>query len=118
MDMNEIEFELDKVALGLRIRNRRKELGLSLDDLSYVTDRSVAHLNKIEIGAKGMSLDVLLPLAIALRMDLNTLLDFHPEEYMQDESIDYMLFQLPEPYQVYLKSMFLKAIKELPVQDN
>ena len=58
-----------------RLRSLRTTLGLSLDELSKRTNVSASAISRIETGHRTISLDVLVPLARALQVDLDALLD-------------------------------------------
>jgi DNA-binding XRE family transcriptional regulator/quercetin dioxygenase-like cupin family protein len=57
-----------------RLRSLRNTLGLSLDDLAERANLSPSTISRIETGKRAISLDVLLPLAGALQVDLDALL--------------------------------------------
>ena len=57
-----------------RLRGLRTAQGLSLDDLAARSHLSPSTISRIETGKRAISLDVLLPLARALRTDVETLL--------------------------------------------
>lgn len=59
--------------IGARLRNRRKGLGLSLEDLSRLSGSTVPTLSHIERGTRDVKLSTLVSLATALRMDLSSL---------------------------------------------
>lgn len=63
-----------------RLRSLRATLGLSLDDVAARTHLSPSTVSRIETGKRSISLDVLLPLAAALQVDLDVLLDVHSDE--------------------------------------
>ena len=63
-----------------RLRSLRHTLGLSLDQLAERTDLSASTISRIETGHRAISLDVLLPLARALQVHLDALLDVHNED--------------------------------------
>lgn len=63
-----------------RLRSLRNTLGLSLDDLSARTNLSPSTISRIETGKRTISLDVLLPLAKALQVDLDALLDVRSDD--------------------------------------
>jgi transcriptional regulator with XRE-family HTH domain len=63
-----------------RLRSLRATLGLSLDDLAARTNLSPSTISRIETGKRTISLDVLLPLAAALQVDLDVLLDVSPDD--------------------------------------
>ncbi|HTT89955.1 MAG TPA: helix-turn-helix domain-containing protein [Acidimicrobiales bacterium] len=58
-----------------RLRSLRHTLGLSLDELATRTNLSPSTISRVETGKRTISLDVLLPLAKALQVDLDALLD-------------------------------------------
>lgn len=63
-----------------RLRSLRTTLGLSLDELSARTNLSPSTISRIETGKRTISLDVLLPLARALQVDLDALLDVRTDD--------------------------------------
>jgi transcriptional regulator with XRE-family HTH domain len=70
MEPNEIER-----AVRTRLRSLRNTLGLSLDELAARAQLSPSTISRVETGKRTISLDVLLPLASALQVDLDALLD-------------------------------------------
>ena len=58
-----------------RLRSLRNTLGLSLDELAARANLSASTISRVETGKRTISLDVLLPLAGALQVDLDALLD-------------------------------------------
>jgi quercetin dioxygenase-like cupin family protein len=58
-----------------RLRSLRTTLGLSLDELAARTNLSASTISRVETGKRTISLDILLPLAAALQVDLDELLD-------------------------------------------
>jgi transcriptional regulator with XRE-family HTH domain len=58
-----------------RLRSLRQTLGLSLDELAARANLSPSTISRVETGKRTISLDVLLPLARALHVDLDELLD-------------------------------------------
>src|SRR3954466_6463113 len=63
-----------------RLRSLRQTLGLSLDDLAARTNLSPSTISRVETGKRTISLDVLLPLAAALQVDLDELLDVRADD--------------------------------------
>lgn len=63
-----------------RLRSLRHTLGLSLEELSARTNLSPSTISRVETGKRTISLDVLLPLAAALQIDLDALLDVHSDD--------------------------------------
>jgi DNA-binding XRE family transcriptional regulator/quercetin dioxygenase-like cupin family protein len=71
--------EIEQVA-RTRLRSLRNTLGLSLDELAARTNLSPSTISRIETGKRTISLDILLPLATALQVDLDALLDVHSDD--------------------------------------
>jgi transcriptional regulator with XRE-family HTH domain len=82
-----------------RLRGFRHTLGLSLDELATRTNLSPSTISRVETGKRTLSLDVLLPLATALQVDLNALFDvpsdddvvIRPTPTSSDERTTWML---------------------------
>jgi transcriptional regulator with XRE-family HTH domain len=68
-ELNEIEQ-----LVRARLRSLRNTLGLSLDELAARTNLSPSTISRVETGKRTISLDILLPLASALQVDLDALL--------------------------------------------
>ena len=69
-----------EVVVRSRLRALRTTLGLSLDELGARTNLSPSTISRVETGKRTISLDVLLPLASALQVDLDELLDVHGDD--------------------------------------
>jgi transcriptional regulator with XRE-family HTH domain len=63
-----------------RLRVLRNTLGLSLEELAARTNLSPSTISRVETGKRTISLDVLLPLADALQVGLDQLLDIHSDD--------------------------------------
>lgn len=74
--------ELDEIekAVRTRLRSLRTTLGLSLDELATRANLSPSTLSRVETGKRTISLDILLPLAAALQVDLDALLDVRGDD--------------------------------------
>lgn len=71
--------EIEQV-VRTRLRSLRNTLGLSLDEMAARTNLSPSTISRIETGKRTISLDVLLPLATALQVDLDALLDVRSDD--------------------------------------
>jgi transcriptional regulator with XRE-family HTH domain len=71
--------EMEQV-VRTRLRSLRNTLGLSLDELAARTNLSPSTISRVETGNRTISLDVLIPLAAALQVDLDSLLDLHSDD--------------------------------------
>jgi transcriptional regulator with XRE-family HTH domain len=74
-ELNEIEQ-----VVRTRLRSLRNTLGLSLDELAARTNLSPSTISRVETGKRTISLDILLPLATALHISLDALLDAHSDD--------------------------------------
>jgi transcriptional regulator with XRE-family HTH domain len=63
-----------------RLRTLRTTLGFSLDEVASRAHLSASTISRIETGKRTISLDVLLPLASALQVDLDELLDVRGDD--------------------------------------
>jgi quercetin dioxygenase-like cupin family protein len=63
-----------------RLRSLRTTLGISLDELAARTNLSPSTISRVETGKRTISLDVLLPLARALQVDLEALLEMRHDD--------------------------------------
>jgi transcriptional regulator with XRE-family HTH domain len=68
---------MDKIedVVRTRLRSLRTTLGLSLDEVAARTHLSASTISRIETGHRSISLEVLVPLARALQVDLEALID-------------------------------------------
>jgi DNA-binding XRE family transcriptional regulator/quercetin dioxygenase-like cupin family protein len=73
------QAEIEQV-VRTRLRSLRKTLGLSLDELAARANLSPSTISRVETGKRTISLDVLLPLAGALNVDLDALLDLGDDD--------------------------------------
>ena len=71
--------QIDKMVRA-RLRTLRQTLGLSLDEVAGRANLSASTVSRIETGKRTISLDVLLPLAGALQVDLDELLDVRGDD--------------------------------------
>jgi transcriptional regulator with XRE-family HTH domain len=71
--------EIEQV-VRTRLRALRTTLGFSLDELATRTNLSPSTISRVETGKRTISLDVLLPLAKALHIDLDVLLDVRNDD--------------------------------------
>lgn len=63
-----------------RLRSLRTTLGYTLDELAERTNLSPSTISRIETGKRTIGLDVLVPLAAALQVSLDVLLDVHGDD--------------------------------------
>lgn len=75
MEPSEIEH-----TVRTRLRSLRTTLGLSLDELAERANLSPSTISRVETGKRTISLDVLVPLAAALQVELDALLDVRRDD--------------------------------------
>lgn len=63
-----------------RLRSLRRTLGWSLDHLAQRSHLSASTISRIETGKRTISLDVLIALADALEVDVNSLVGVHEDD--------------------------------------
>jgi DNA-binding XRE family transcriptional regulator/quercetin dioxygenase-like cupin family protein len=63
-----------------RLRSLRQTLGLSLDELAALANLSPSTISRVETGKRTISLDILIPLASALQVGLDALLDVRRDD--------------------------------------
>jgi DNA-binding XRE family transcriptional regulator/quercetin dioxygenase-like cupin family protein len=71
--------EMEQV-VRTRLRSLRTTLGLSLDELAERANLSPSTISRVETGKRTISLDVLVPLAAALQVNLDALLDVRRDD--------------------------------------
>jgi transcriptional regulator with XRE-family HTH domain len=74
-DLTEIEQ-----VVRTRLRSLRNTLGLSLDELAARTNLSPSTISRVETGKRTISLDILLPMATAMQVGLDALLDVRGDD--------------------------------------
>lgn len=83
------------IQFGERIRKLRRDRRLTQEQLAEMLNVSVEHLRKIELGKRGISIDLLLDLAAELGV-----------------SVDFLLSGIPRT--TYSAKMLIAQIRELP----
>ena len=66
--------ELALQQIGPRLKSWRQKRNLTLDDLSQLTDISASTISRLESGKRAPNLELVVPLARALRLELDDLL--------------------------------------------
>jgi len=59
--------------IGARLKSWRQKRGLTLDELSELTDISASTISRLEAGKRAPNLELVVPLARALRLELDDL---------------------------------------------
>ena len=64
----------DQKALGQRVKHLRREKNLTLEQMSSTLNISIDHLSRIELGKRGISIDLLLDIAALLDVSIDFLI--------------------------------------------
>ena len=64
----------DQAAFGRRLKKTRKEHGFTQEQLAEILNISAAHLGKIELGKRGISIDLLMDMSDVLNVSIDFLL--------------------------------------------
>ena len=74
------EIDTIEQTVRTRLRSLRHTMGLSLDELATRTNLSASTISRVETGKRSISLDILVTLAAALQIDLDSLLDVRTDD--------------------------------------
>ena len=110
--MEEKEYD-DWFNFGIRLRNARNRIGMTIEKLAEKSNRSENFIQRIENGKKRCSIDTLYQLTKALNITADELLTGNkliPQEYKDKEIIENILDTCNEKQ--------LKAIKEILIAVN
>jgi len=69
-----VNKEFDYVSLGKRVRNARKQQGMTQEQLGEACDLSTAHIGHIERGTRSLSIESLVSIASVLEVSTDYLL--------------------------------------------
>ena len=113
MDKHEDQLrnELDYAAIGRRIRDARKKLGMTQEALAELADLSIPHMSNIENGKTKVSLPSLVWIANALRTTADALL--YDNLIVLREAFDKDFKDLLEDCSVQEKEFIYDMAKEL-----
>lgn len=94
------------------VRERRRVLGLSQEQLAERADLSINYVSKIEIGVKTPSLNTILRLAKALEMEPSDILvEKFPKWTDASHEMGYALRTLPDTEAEFLIGQFRASLK-------
>lgn len=105
----------DKIIIGDNMRAIRKKSNMTLEAICQKAEVTEQHLKRIELGGRGMSIDLLFKLMTIYDVDANTLLNIKISDN-ENDSIDRMLMSIPRQDRDYLKTIFIDMITNLPVR--
>ncbi len=101
-------YNIDYKAMGQRIRLRRKELGLTQEQLAEKTEISPSHVGEIERGTSICSLAVLVNIATVLDLNLDTLV-----KGISDENIDNAFSEILDALPKDSKKLYIKLCENI-----
>lgn len=108
----------DVVSLGVRLRARRKELGLTLAQVAELAELSLPYISNLERGHGNPTVEALRDLSAALDIPIGQLLDGDAEADLVDAANLY-LANLPPTLESFSKTReFREAIEELARRQN
>jgi len=113
--------EDDQMTLGQRLRERRRELGLTLKQLSDATDLSIAYLSDVERDKADPPTKTLVRIADGLRTTNDALLASVDEKsIVTDEALPYGLRQLKDDadYGTDMDDEWLKTLMKVDYRGN
>ena len=76
-------MRFDQAAFGCRLKEMRKERGLTQEQLAAAVNMSTVHLGNIELGKRGISIDLLLELSDVLDVSIDFLIKGKVHEFTQ-----------------------------------
>lgn len=117
-----------KEAFGLRLKELRKERGLTQEKLAEMVDLTSRQLSRVESGENFISAEALAKISIALQVELSSLFNFSWDEYITllsngtDSNPCVKIIQKDGVIDIkpYLKSQFngIKIPKHLRIEDS
>ena len=105
-------MKYEGLVVGMKIRQLRKDKGLSIVELSEQVDKSVSHMNMVELGHHKLSLDMLYDLMNVLDVDANSILDITKEK-QSVVSVDSLLIGLTPGQQEYIAGIVSYMIQNM-----
>lgn len=76
-------MRFDQAAFGCRLKEMRKKHGLTQEQLAAAVNMSTVHLGNIELGRRGISIDLLLELSEVLDVSIDFLIKGKAYEFTQ-----------------------------------
>jgi len=80
-------MSFDQAAFGDRLKRLRKERGLTQEQLAAAVNMSIVHLGNIELGKRGISVDLLIDLSDTLDVSLDFLIRGVVHSYPQAQKL-------------------------------
>ena len=80
-------MRFDQAAFGCRLKEMRKERGLTQEQLAAAVNMSTVHLGNTELGKRGISIDLLLELSDVLDVSIDFLIKGKAYEFIQAKQL-------------------------------
>jgi transcriptional regulator with XRE-family HTH domain len=111
--MEGLKMSAQKMLLGARIKELRKRVGLSQDQLAEKVGIESKYLSRIEVGKRYPSLDALERIADSLQVEMKELFDFahHDSEATSPQGIENALLGASEE-ELRLVFKLVKAVRQ------
>ena len=101
-------YKIDYKAMGHRIRIKRKELGLTQEQLAEKAEISTSHVGEIERGTSICSLAVLVNLATVLDLNLDSLI-----KGINHENADHAFSEILDNVPSSNKQLYIKLCENI-----
>lgn len=120
MNRKRENISYDRIAVGMRIQNKRMLLNISQEELAERIDRATNYCSDIERGICGMSIETMLAFAKELDMSLDYMMfggNFSDKKDMETAQMAELLHILSkcsddeQSYAVKLLTLFLAAVR-------
>lgn len=96
----------DQAAFGCRLKEIRKEQGLTQEQLAAAVNMSTVHLGNIELGKRGISIDLLLKLSDALDVSIDFLIKGKTYEFIQARQLISNMRELLDEFEALTRNPF------------
>ena len=109
--MKKIDYKL----MGIRLRQRREQLGYSREELAEKLDVSSKFCSDIELGVKGVSLNTLAKLSYILSLSTDYILfGYDTKTISNNETLNQLIDTCPNEKIFYLEELvkiYIKSVK-------
>ncbi len=100
--------------IGPGVKKMRLERGLTIEEVSELTELSVSSIKQIEQGGRNMSMNTLYLFMQVYEVDANTILGLYDEPFPKERlsSIYNKINKLPNAIQDYLRETFMYMVQQ------
>lgn len=104
------KMKYNSFVVGQNIRRLREEKHITIEEFAGALDKSTSHIHQMELGTRGMSLDLLFTIMNFFQVDSNTILGVGSNT----DSIDAALGTLDVAKRNYLTGIITEMIAKMP----